>query len=103
MHAEERERLILEAMAATGFVSYRDLEARLAASPATIRRDLSRLENDGRILRVHGGAKLPEDEQGEGKGDALRGTPFIQSITQHLPAKQAIGRAAAALCSPGEG
>jgi DeoR family ulaG and ulaABCDEF operon transcriptional repressor len=33
MHATERERLILEALAPTGFVSYRELEAMLDASP----------------------------------------------------------------------
>lgn len=102
MHAEERERLIMEAIGTTGFISYRDIEARLEASPATIRRDLTRLENIGRIRRVHGGAKLPDDAQG-GKQYKLAGPPFEQSITQNLPAKQAIGRAAAALCAPGEG
>jgi len=102
MHAEEREKLILEAVQATGFVSYRDLEARLDASPATIRRDLSRLEDAGRIKRVHGGAKLPDEEAGDAE-HGLSGIPFAQSITQNLPAKQAIGAAAAALCQPGEG
>ncbi|AOR79762.1 DeoR/GlpR family DNA-binding transcription regulator [Novosphingobium resinovorum] len=102
MHSTQRERLILEAVAATGFVTYRALEARLEASPATIRRDLTRLEEEGLIVRVHGGAKLAQ-EQKEEREDGLAGTPFAQSILQHLPAKQAIGRAAAALCRPGEG
>lgn len=104
MHAEERERLILEAMQATGFVSYRDLEARLRASPATIRRDLSRLEERGSIRRVHGGAKF-EDNASRPPDETVRltGTTFEQSITENLAAKQAIGKAAAALCSAGEG
>lgn len=105
MHAEERERTIIAAMAATGFVAYRELEARLDASPATIRRDLSRLEEEGRIIRVRGGAKLPQADA-DARPDAapsLSGTPFDQSITQNLAAKQAIGKAAAALCAPGEG
>ncbi|NLR70539.1 DeoR/GlpR transcriptional regulator [Novosphingobium sp. ERN07] len=101
MHAAERERRIFEALRPTGFVSYRDLEVLLDASPATIRRDLARLEDARQIVRVHGGAKLPEDE--EPAAPRLMGTPFDQSITQHLSAKQAIGKAAAALCSPGEG
>jgi DeoR family ulaG and ulaABCDEF operon transcriptional repressor len=58
MHATEREKLILSAVSKTGFVTYRDLEAQLEASPATIRRDLTRLEEEGQIERVHGGAKL---------------------------------------------
>jgi len=97
MHASEREALILGALSATGFVSYRALEARLGASPATIRRDLTRLEAQGRIVRVHGGARLAEAPP------HLLGTPFDQSITLNLAAKQAIGKAAAALCGPGEG
>ncbi|MBR0551750.1 DeoR/GlpR family DNA-binding transcription regulator [Stakelama marina] len=102
MHAAERERLILELLSHNGFISYRDLEAHLDASPATIRRDLSRLEGKGRLHRVHGGAELP----GKGEDDSRRGlsgTPFTKSITQNLAAKRAIGKAAAALCEPGEG
>jgi DeoR family ulaG and ulaABCDEF operon transcriptional repressor len=105
MHAQERERLIVEAMGPKGFVSYRDLETLIAASPATIRRDLTRMEEHGLIVRVHGGAKLvTDDEPMRGPGPLqLSGTPFDKAITQHLAAKQAIGRAAAALCEPGEG
>jgi len=103
MHAEERERLILEAMQATGFVSYRDLEAHMDASPATIRRDLTRLEESKRILRVRGGAKLVQHDRADASSLHLLGTPFDQSITQNLAAKKAIGRMAASLCDPGEG
>ncbi|MCB2074674.1 MAG: DeoR/GlpR transcriptional regulator [Novosphingobium sp.] len=102
MHAAEREKLILEAIKPAGFISYRDLEAKLDASPATIRRDLSRLEAAGVIDRVHGGAKLVSRE-GENSPARLTGTPFDQSITQKLEEKKAIGKAAASLCQPGEG
>jgi len=102
MHSTERERLILEAVTVTGFVSYRALEARLDASPATIRRDLSRLEGSGQLLRVHGGAKVLEREK-VSPSPGLSGTPFEQSIKQNLAAKRAIGRAAASLCQPSEG
>ena len=102
MHAEERERLIFRAIRPSGFISYRDLEAQLDASPATIRRDLSRLEAMGRIVRVHGGAKLP-DRDAPNDLPRLAGTPFEQAITENFAAKQAIGKAAAALCEDGEG
>jgi DeoR family transcriptional regulator, ulaG and ulaABCDEF operon transcriptional repressor len=97
MHATERERAILAALEPTGFVSYRALESLLAASPASIRRDLSRLEDAGKLRRVHGGAEMPNS------GDRLQGTAFAQSITQNLSARRAIGKAAAALIGPGEG
>jgi DeoR family transcriptional regulator, ulaG and ulaABCDEF operon transcriptional repressor len=106
VHATEREKLILEALGPSGFVSYRDLEERLGASPATIRRDLSRLEAQGQIARVHGGAKLVEAVSPPGQGGLglqLHGTPFELAVKQNMPAKRAIGRAAAALCEPGEG
>jgi DeoR family ulaG and ulaABCDEF operon transcriptional repressor len=103
MHAEEREKLILAAMEASGFITYRDLERRLDASPATIRRDLTRMEAAGHILRVHGGAKLNQQERPDPGSLHLAGTPFDQAITQNLAAKQAIGRVAATLCAPGEG
>lgn len=103
MHAAQRETLILEAMEPSGFVSYRELESRLAASPATIRRDLTRLEAAGRIARLHGGAKLAEGAANPGLNLQLAGTPFAESITRNLARKQAIGRAAARLCNPGEG
>jgi len=103
MHATERERLILAALTPTGFITYRDLESRLDASPATIRRDLARLESAGQIVRVHGGARLAEGgEAAADRSHRLAGTPFDLAITRNLPAKRAIGRAAASLCQPGE-
>lgn len=106
MHVEERERLILSAIAEQGFVTYRALEAQIAASPATIRRDLARLENVGRIARVHGGAKLIRNDVTAGGTTGilqLAGTPFEQAINQHIAEKSAIGKCAASLCHPGEG
>jgi DeoR family transcriptional regulator, ulaG and ulaABCDEF operon transcriptional repressor len=103
MHAEEREWKILEAMRLTGFISYRDLEDMLPASPATIRRDLARLEENTSIVRVRGGAKLILPDGSAKPSLRLSGTPFEQSITENLAAKRAIGKAAAAMCVPGEG
>lgn len=100
MHAAEREKLIVAAMEPTGFVSYRELERSLPASPATIRRDLSRLELEGRIVRVHGGARLADQSLPTPR---LIGTPFDQSIAQNAEIKRAIGRSAAALVAVGEG
>jgi len=96
MHAEDRERTILAMLEKRGFVSFRELDKRLTASPATVRRDLERLAGAGRIVRVHGGAKMPEAPTG------LTGVPFHENIKKNGAAKAAIGKAAAQLCKPGE-
>lgn len=104
MHAALREQLILGAMEPSGFISYRELEEFLPVSPATIRRDLTRLEESGRIVRIHGGARLADSAAKKSVLNLqLAGTPFAESITHNLAAKQAIGHTAAALCEPGEG
>lgn len=105
MHANERENIILSLLAAKGFVSFRELETTLEASPATIRRDLDRLEQAGRLVRVRGGAKPAgsDDSNALAPGFHLAGVPFHDNIGLNYEAKAAIGRAAAGLCLPGEG
>jgi DeoR family ulaG and ulaABCDEF operon transcriptional repressor len=100
MHAEDRERTILSMLEMRGFVSFRELDKRLPASPATLRRDLDRLETAGRIIRVHGGAKIPDASATGHAG--LSGVPFHENIQKNRGSKIAIGKAAAALCFPGE-
>jgi DeoR family ulaG and ulaABCDEF operon transcriptional repressor len=97
MHAQERERAILAMIEKRGFVSFRELDERSIASPATVRRDLERLATAGRIVRVHGGAKMPD-----AVASGLTGVPFHENIKKNAAAKAAIGKAAAALCSAGE-
>lgn len=104
MHATERERAILTILEQNdGFVSFRNLEKQLEASPATLRRDLSRLASDGYIERVRGGAKLPgQHARGKQSGeDHLAGTPFRENLRKMPAAKQSIGREAANLCPYG--
>ena len=105
MHAAEREKMILDSLGESGFVSFRDLESRVAASPATIRRDLDRLEDAGVITRVRGGAKRVGAASGAATvpEEGLSGIPFHENIGRNRSAKEAIGRAAAQLCIPGEG
>lgn len=106
MHAAERESAIIGLIQPSGFVSFRELERHLDASPATIRRDLERLAAEGRIERVRGGARLTESAGQSCARDEpphLLGVPFHENINLRRAQKEAIGRAAAALCQPGEG
>jgi len=104
-HAAEREQEILQLLADRGFVTFRDLEEQIDASPATLRRDLERLAGEGRLVRVHGGARQPDDAGTAGESQAslaLRGVPFHENIHLHTAEKRAIGQAAASLCQRGE-
>ncbi|MEY2634868.1 MAG: hypothetical protein RIS75_808, partial [Actinomycetota bacterium] len=56
MYAPERHRVILDAINRDGRASVVDLSDNLAVAPETIRRDLSTLERQGLVRRVHGGA-----------------------------------------------
>jgi DeoR family transcriptional regulator, ulaG and ulaABCDEF operon transcriptional repressor len=106
MHSAEREKLILETVNQRGFISFQDLERRIAASPATIRRDLERMMIAGLLTRVRGGAKKNESKNprraAPETGQHLTGVPFEENVNRHRAEKEAIGRAAAKLCNAGE-
>ncbi|HEY1426469.1 MAG TPA: DeoR/GlpR family DNA-binding transcription regulator [Caulobacteraceae bacterium] len=97
MHASQRDVEILRLIRSQGFVSFRELCGRLEASSATIRRDLERLEHEGRLSRVRGGARPTAEES-----ERLVGAPFELNRSRHAAEKAAIGLAAAGLCRPGE-
>jgi DeoR family transcriptional regulator, ulaG and ulaABCDEF operon transcriptional repressor len=103
MHATEREQAILDLLAQRDFIAFRELEKHVDASPATLRRDLERLANDGRISRVRGGVKAAGERGGEQSPVPARlaGVPFHENIARHRKQKEVIGRAAAGLCSNG--
>jgi DeoR family ulaG and ulaABCDEF operon transcriptional repressor len=107
MHASEREQLILSLLSERGFVSFQELERRNIGSPATIRRDLERMSAEGSLSRVRGGAKATNGTAEAPNALAvalhLAGVPFHENIARNRAQKERIGKAAAALCMPGEG
>lgn len=82
---------IAELLATRGFVRVADLADELEVSEVTIRSDLSAMERDGRLVRVHGGA-MP----------AGRESTLERSADRAAAAKAAIGREAAALVRSGD-
>ena len=56
MFAQERHSLILQALDRDGSVRVASLARELQVTEETVRRDLERLGQDGRLLRTHGGA-----------------------------------------------
>jgi DeoR family transcriptional regulator, ulaG and ulaABCDEF operon transcriptional repressor len=101
MHAAQRDAEITRLLNSQGFVSFKQLCDRLEASSATIRRDLERLDSEGLIERVRGGARLKNGAKPT-PADRLVGAPFEENRFRHAEQKAAIGRAAAKLCARGE-
>ncbi|WP_416957480.1 DeoR/GlpR family DNA-binding transcription regulator [Streptomyces sp. Agncl-13] len=91
MLAEQRHQLILQALRSGGTVTVTDLAGRLEASAATVRRDLLKLEEDGLLTRVHGGAVVEEDP-----------APFTEAAEAQVDAKDAIAARAAAMIEDGQ-
>jgi DeoR family transcriptional regulator, ulaG and ulaABCDEF operon transcriptional repressor len=101
MHATERDRVILSLLDEQEFISLRDLSNWVTASRATLRRDLERLQMSGRLRRVRGGVQSTNGVDHASR-QLLRGVPFHENIHLNRAAKEAIGKAAAELCRPGD-
>ena len=96
MHERERWRLILDLVRGQGVIEARDLTLRTGASTATLRRDLTRLEEMGLLRRVHGGAEAVEIEAGAPPAQPGEAKSLVTER------KRAIARMAVDLCRDGE-
>lgn len=101
MHATERDRVILSLLDEQEFISLRDLAHWVTTSRSTLRRDLERLQMSGRLRRVRGGVQSANGADPSSR-QSLRGVPFHENVHFNRAAKEAIGKAAAALCRPGD-
>lgn len=98
MHERERWQIILRQVRERGVLRVRELAASTNASPATLRRDLVKLEEMGQIRRVHGGIEAVEaSEQSH-----LATRSFGLSQTLNSGKKRLVARTAAAMCLDGE-
>lgn len=94
MKSDDRHNLILAELRKKGTVSLEELIGQLGASPASIRRDLAKLQKQGLIRRTHGGAALIEPLLYE----PFRYDSLFQTRLQHRPTeKRRIGVAGAEL------
>ena len=91
-YAEERKRIIMEQLKQHSSVEVRALSTLLHTSAVTIREDLSRLEQEGKLMRTHGGAVINDQKAFE--------YIFPEEVT-NLSKKQAIARYALGLISDG--
>lgn len=98
MHQQQRRRLIEESLDRTPLVTVDELAGKLAASPATIRRDIAALARAGRLHRVRGGA----EPLSMASGSRLATPMFERTLQSRVRAKRAIAAHAATLCAPGD-
>ncbi|MGI5457849.1 DeoR/GlpR family DNA-binding transcription regulator [Streptomyces sp. CA-249302] len=91
MLAERRHQLILQALRSGGTASVANLAEQLDASAATVRRDLLKLEADGLLTRVHGGAVVEEDQPS-----------FTEAAAVEVGVKDAIAARAAEMIEDGQ-
>ncbi len=112
MLAADRQRDILTQLQARGALRVAELTARFGVAEETVRRDLRRLSEQGKLRRAHGGAVRMDAGPGTGSGEAggSRGAlpggdvelPHNERRHVHAQAKRAIASAALPLIEPGQ-
>lgn len=84
--APARRAHVLAVLARDGVVRVSQLIEELGVTPVTLRRDLAQLEDDGLLVRVHGGAVAPEGIHPEtGSGPRLDRDPSRGSLAVLVP------------------
>ncbi|MGF9695749.1 DeoR/GlpR family DNA-binding transcription regulator [Paenibacillus sp. MABNR03] len=94
MLAAERYDRIVEMVNENGSMRVSELSDRCRVTEETIRRDLDRLEQAGRLKRSHGGAVSIKDDQPE--------IPYRVRETTHAEEKKRIAQAALSMIRPGD-
>lgn len=90
----ERHRIILEVLAQHEVAKIQDFVDATSSSESTIRRDLSQLEEEGKLKRVHGGASLLIQKKDE--------LSYSEKSTKNHEEKEQIARYAASLIQDGD-
>ncbi len=94
MLAPERHRRILQLVGTNGSVRTAEVARSLSVTEETVRRDLEKLETEGKLNRTHGGAMRGESGR--------RDLPFTSRESMNVPEKRALARHALRHIEPGE-
>jgi len=89
---QRRCKAICDLLATRRHLRIQELARHFRVSSVTIRRDLTLLEEEGKLRRIRGGAVRAEEVE----------FSFDEKISRAKPDKEAIGRAAATLVKPGD-
>lgn len=98
MLASERMERIVETVNGRGIAKTADLARELGVTEPTIRRDCEELERQGRIIRVHGGAKRVSQSPIVSHGDEKRMVDRVERLHE----KEAVCRKAASYVRHGD-
>lgn len=99
----ERVHNIADYISKQQFVTIPELCEKFQVSINTVRRDLTILEEEGKIEKIYGGARLAEEKDENTTAppkNMLR--PFLERTVKNPAAKEAIAKAAARLISEGD-
>lgn len=99
MLKSERQDAIQRLCDALGTVTVRQVADELQVSDMTVRRDLEEMSGQGRVVRVHGGARCVTGERGL---TVPREFTHREKRALHVDEKRAVAARAAALVEPGE-
>lgn len=97
MREQDRFDAICAIVASSAFASVRDLATQIDVSPATIRRDIDKLNELGRLRKVYGGVSAPAETDNK-----LSARSFFENADIAVTAKNAVARAALGLVQDGE-
>lgn len=90
MIASARNLYILKRLHECGIVDYKSIASELAVSEATVRRDFEKLERQGKLRRVQGGAVRSEMPEAEfGVELSMRAKHGLNSVEKNLVARAA--------------
>lgn len=98
MHETERHLLILSVLQERPVVTVRELVELTGSSEATVRRDITTLDSEGKLRKRRGGAEAVGPRAVPG----LAGRPFALNKGVNVGRKRAIAKAAVDLCKDGE-
>lgn len=95
MIASERRKVILNSLNSRGIISLKDMATELGVAEITVRRDVEKLEQEGKLKRVQGGAASLEESDGAE-------LTMQKRTTIHSQEKMMVAQYAAELVQDGE-
>lgn len=102
MLERQRHQLLLEILDEQQFASVTDLTIQLNSSEATIRRDLIKLNKEGRLEKIRGGAQRLRGAAVQSGKTHIAGSAFLVNKDKAAAAKRAIAERAVAMCEDNE-